>query len=88
MTPKKENLLLKWGTVKGWSNLTEKSVEILERYFSDKPHLSCMQDRPNEDKKKILCDLIDQLDGDIENDWTGDMMNKDDAKKYIMEYGS
>jgi hypothetical protein len=30
-----EHLLLKWGTVKGWDDMSEKSQEILQRYFAD-----------------------------------------------------
>lgn len=34
----------------------------------------------------IICEVIDALDGTIQNDWTGKMMTKDEAKAYIMEY--
>jgi hypothetical protein len=81
-----ENLQLKWGTVKGWNGLSEKSMEILQRFFADGMPLAAMADRPNEQRKTILCELIDQLDGEITNEWTGDIMSKDDAKKYVMEY--
>ena len=41
-----------------------------------------------DDHKRTLCELIDVLDADtVENDWTGEQMSKDDAKKYVMEYG-
>lgn len=35
-----------------------------------------MYDHPDKRRKEILCELIDQLDGDIQNDWTGEMMTK------------
>lgn len=82
-----ENLLLKWGTVKGWDNFTEKSVKIIERFFADGVSMSCAMDKPDADRKAILCELIDQLDGEIQNDWTGKKMTKDEAKKYVLEYG-
>lgn len=81
-----ESLLLKWGTVKGWENFTERSCAILQRYFADGEPLSCMADHPSDARKVILCELIDQLDGEIQNDWSGKMMTKDEAKKYVMEY--
>ena len=81
-----ESLLLKWGTVKGWNSLTEKSQEILRRFFADGMSMSAMADRPDEKRRAILCELIDQLDGEIQNDWSGEMMSKDEAKKYVKEY--
>lgn len=82
-----ESLLLKWGTIKGWESLTDKSVEIINRYFSDGVPMSCATDHPDNARKALLCELIDQLDGTIQNDWTGDSMSKDEAKKYVLEYG-
>lgn len=82
-----EELLLKWGTVKGWDSLSEKSQAILQRYFAEGEPLSCAEDHPDEGRREILCELIDQLDGDIQNDWTGEKMSKEYAKKYVREYG-
>ncbi len=82
-----ETLLLKWGTVKGWDGLTDKSVAIMKRFFADGVGMSAMADHPDDQRKTILCELIDQLDGEIQNDWSGEKMNKDEAKKYVMEYG-
>jgi hypothetical protein len=81
-----ESLELKWGTVKGWSDLSEKSQEILKRFFADGVPMSAMADHPDEARRTILCELIDQLDGEIQNDWSGEMMTKDEAKKYVREY--
>jgi hypothetical protein len=83
-----ESLLLKWGTVKAWDDLSEKSQEIMGRYFADGMELSAMADKPTEERKAILCELIDQFSGEIQNDWSGDVMTKDEAKKYVLEYGS
>jgi len=82
-----ENITLKWGTVKGWGGLTDQSQEIMGRFFGEGVPLSCMTDHPDEDRKSILCELIDQLDGEIYNDWWGKTMDKDEAKKYVLEYG-
>ena len=60
-----EELTLKWGTVKGWDNLSEKSQKILKRFFAAGVPMSAMADRPGEDRQSILCELIDQLDGEI-----------------------
>jgi hypothetical protein len=81
-----EHLLLKWGTIKGWHDLTEKSVEIMRRLFPKGVPFSAMSDRLDPERQTILCELIDQLDGEIKNDWSGEIMSKDEAKKYVMEY--
>lgn len=87
METKKENLLLKWGSIKGWDNLTDKSVEILKRYYVDGMPLSAMADRPDDARREVLCELIDQIDGEIWNDWDGVQMTKEEAKKYVRDYG-
>ena len=86
MSEMAENLLLKWGTIKGWDNFSEKSQEIVRRYFADGMSMSCAMERPDEARKAILCELIDQLDGEIKNDWSGEIMSKDEAKRYVKEY--
>jgi hypothetical protein len=84
--PMAESLLLKWGTIKGWDDFTEKSQEIVGRYFADGMCMSAAADKPDATRKVILCELIDQLDGEIQNDWSGEIMSKEAAKKYVMEY--
>jgi hypothetical protein len=82
-----EHLDLKWGTVKGWSGLSEASQEIMKRFFADGMCMSAMADHPDENRRRILCELIDQLDGVIWNDWDDVEMTKDEAKRYVTEYG-
>ncbi len=82
-----ESLTLKWGSVKGWDDLSEKSQEIMQRYFADGIPMSAMADKPTQDRREILCELIDQFGGEIWNDWDGVKMSKEDAKKYVREYG-
>jgi hypothetical protein len=82
-----ESLTLKWGTIKGWGGFTDKSVKILERFFADGVSMSCAMDHPDADRRLILCELIDQLDCEtIHLDWDGKDVNKDEAKKYVLQY--
>lgn len=83
-----EWLSLKWGTVKGWRDLSKTSMAILQRYFADGMPMSCAMDRPNDERKQILCELIDELDGRIYLDWDGKYVSKVEAKKYVAEYGA
>ena len=82
----KEYLLLKWGTVKGWDNLSESSFELMKEYHKEGVPMSAMMDRPDVERIEVLCKLIDQLDGTIQNDWTGEMMTKEEAKEYLRDY--
>ena len=81
-----EYLLLKWGTVKGWDNLSESSVALMKDYYVENMPVSAMMDRPDVERIEVLCKLIDQLDGTIQNDWSGEMMTKEEAKEYLRDY--
>jgi hypothetical protein len=86
---KMAELRLKWGTLKAWDceNASPKAQELLES-FLEGSSMSCAMDKPDERRKKLLCDLIDEIDGNIHLDWEGKDVTKDEAKKYVMEYGS
>jgi hypothetical protein len=83
-----EHLLLKWGTLKGWGDLrgNQAAVEAWKRYHAEPVSLGVMSQRDTDAQKQALCDLIDAVNGPIENDWSGEIMTKDEAKKYVMEY--
>lgn len=81
-----EHLLLKWGTLKGWNLESEKSKEAAQRYADHGMADGAAMQRDTPEQKQALCDLIDAIDGEIVNDWSGDKMSKDEAKKYVMEY--
>lgn len=83
----KPYLLLKWGTVKGWNDLDEKSVAILQRWADLGRSLSAMGQNDTPEQKEILIELIEQFEGTIQNDWDGKTYTKEQAIKYIKEYG-
>ena len=82
------NLLFKWGTLKGWNGVDGECLELLKQYFKDGVPFSCMADRPDDDRKKILCELIDKFDGTFFNDWDGVDMTREQAKEYVTNYGT
>lgn len=84
-----EYLLLKWGTLKGWSDLSgnQPAVDAFKRYHAEPTAYGAMQQRDSDAQKQALCDLIDAINGPITNDWTGEEMSKNDAKKYVLDYG-
>lgn len=82
-----EYLLLKWGTFKGWKLESDASLAAANRYIeAGKVSASAMMQHDTPEQKQALCDLIDVIDGPITNDWSGEEMTKDEAKKYVLEY--
>ena len=84
-----EHLLLKWGNLKGWEVESEAAQAALKAYWeagenASAPMAMVRLDNP---EKLALCNLIDAIDGEIQNDWTGEMMTKEDAKAYVLGYG-
>jgi hypothetical protein len=84
-----EYLLLKWGNLKGWKIETEASRLAFNAYVESGKNASAAMAMVSLDdpEKQALCDLIDAIDGPITNDWSGEDMTKDEAKKYVLEYG-
>lgn len=83
-----DSLLLKWGTLKGWDLESASAIEALNRLGELGPRsMSVAMQRDDDAQKAALCELIDAIDGTIQNDWSGEFMTKDEAKAYVLEYG-
>ena len=83
-------ILLKWGTVKGWSfssDKSKKSLEILQRYHDLGSSISRMMQHDTDEQKEILYELIRQHVGTIYNDWSGERYTIEQAIEYIKNYG-
>jgi hypothetical protein len=82
-----EYLSLKWGTLKGWNvGENEAAFSAIEKYHQEPTCFGAMQQRDTPSQKQAICELIDAIRGPITNDWTGEEMSKDEAKKYVLEY--
>lgn len=82
-----EHLLLKWGTLKGWDVTgNEQAMTALQRYHDEPTAMGAAQQHDTVTQKQALCDLIEAVNGPVQNDWTGEIMSKEDAKKYVLEY--
>ena len=81
-------LVLKWGTLKGWNfKNSPKAFKALEEYQSLGFSFSAMAQKDTQRQKELICIMIDEVKGPIENDWEGTTYaNKEDAKKYVLEY--
>lgn len=81
-----ETLYLKWGTLKGWDNATERTQNLLNRYHQLGYSVSAMLQHDTPEQVEILCQIVDGIDGVIVNDWSGEEMSRDDAKAYLRKY--
>jgi hypothetical protein len=81
------NLLLKWGSIKGWDGATDKAMDLLDKWEQIGVSASAAMQEDTPEQKDIICKVIDLVDGEIKNDWSGDILSKDQAKNYILEYG-
>jgi len=86
---KNENYLtLKWGTLKAWNfEGSEPATKLLKRYGEIGASFSAMAQRDTPEQKEIICKLIDLVPDKVYLDWDDKYVSKDEAKKYVMEYG-
>ena len=83
-----QHLLLKWGTLKGWNiEGNDAALEALRRYHAEPVAMGVMSQHDTDGQKQALCDLIDAIDGQIQNDWSGEILTRDEAKAYVRDYG-
>ena len=87
MTDNKDYLILKWGSPKDWNLTSDKSKELLKKYFELGVSMSAMAQRNTPEQKDLICQMIDECGAEtIYLDWDGEYVSKDAAKKYVMEY--
>ncbi len=79
-----EYLLLKFGAVKQWNLMKKENVNLIKKYCELGVSMGALSQNDTPEQKKILCEIIDGLDGRIQSDWTGKLMTKEEAKNYIM----
>lgn len=84
----KDYLLLKWGTLKGWNfENSPESFEALKEYDLIGASLNAADQEDTPRQKELICVMIDKVNGEVQNDWTGEIYeNREDAKKYVMDY--
>lgn len=83
----KDYLLLKWGSLKDWSGVKNpKAKSLIKKWLKLGVNMSliCHQDTPKQ--KEIICQIIDNCNGTIQEDWGGKYLTKEQAKKYVMSY--
>ena len=81
-------ITLKWGTLKSWNVKSAEGKALLEKYGELGYSMSVMGQHDTPEQKEIICKLIDLMPGEIYLDWADEYVSKEDAKKYVMEYGT
>jgi len=84
----RDELTLKWGTLKGWHFHSDRALELLREYAEIGSSMSAMLQHDTPRQKEIICELIDE--GNFETvylDWDGKDVSKAEAKAYVMDYG-
>ena len=86
---REDHLSLKWGTLKAWNLNSEKGKELLKRYFELGSSPGAMTQNDTPEQKDLICQMIDECNAPtIYLDWDGIDVSKDEAKRYVMEYGN
>lgn len=83
------NILLKWGTLKGWDGFQVDTPmhEVLKKYHEvGDVSFGVATQRDNDAQQQALLELIDICDGKITNDWTGEELTKEEAREYVLGY--
>jgi hypothetical protein len=81
------SLTLKWGTVKGWDLETEEAKAALQKWAQGGVSMSAMAQRDSPEQRQALLDAIDFMD-EIWLDWEGKKVSREEAKDYVLNYGS
>lgn len=85
-----EYVALKWGSLKSWDFPdNDKAKDLLKRWYEIGVSMSAMTHHDTPEQKQIICELIDIGDFDtVYLDWDDKEVSKEEAKKYVMEYGN
>ncbi len=79
-----DRLHLKFGMAKEVALDDPKCIEIYRRYRALRTGVGLLNGDDTPEAKLLLCELIDALGGRIVNEWTGETMTKEAAKRYVM----
>lgn len=81
-----DHLWLKWGTLKSWKLTSARGKQLLEQYFALGSAPGAMQQHDTPEQKELICKMIDEVDGTLGSDWSGELFTKTQAKDYVRGY--
>ena len=78
-------ILFKWGSLKGFSLNSDKGKSLSREYASLGRSVSAMCQKDTERQRELINLMIDECDGTLQSDWSGEYFTKKQAKEYIAE---
>ncbi len=79
---------LKWGTLKACNLHSEKGQSLLRRYFDLGTSAGAITANDDQEQKELICQMIDECNAPtIYLAWEGIDVPKDEAKRYVTDYG-
>ena len=82
-----DHIVLKWGTLKEWKLTSKKGKELLREYIEIGASLSAMAQKDTPRQMELICEMIDECPGDVLLAWEEKYVGKEEAKRYVIEYG-
>lgn len=84
-----DHITLKWGTLKAWHLHSKKGQELLRKYVELGSSFSAAMQKDTPEQKELIFQMIDECNAPtIYLDWDGVDVSKEEAKRYILEYGT
>jgi len=77
-------ITLKWGTLKSWQLTSNRGRELIKRYYELGTCMSAALQHDTPEQKRIICEIIDIVPGDIYLAWDDKYVSKGEAKQYVM----
>jgi hypothetical protein len=75
--------------LKAWNLTSPKGQELLRKYHSLGSAAGAMQQHDTPEQKDLICQMIDECTAaEIFLDWDGKYVSKEEAKTYVMGYGT
>ena len=80
-----DNILLKFGTLKGWQFTSKKGQDLMKEYASLGMSMGTLSQKDTQEQKELICKMIDECNGSIQSDWSGKYLTKKEAKEMIKD---
>lgn len=81
-------LLVKWGGWKSWNSENKEIQELFKKHDALGLNVSAMLQHESPEQTEIMCQIVDLIDGVIQNDWDGEYYTKERAKEYLRGYSA
>lgn len=82
-------ITLKWGTIKSCKMTNPALKPLIDEYNNEGGmSMSAMTQNDTPRQKEIICEMIEIIGKPVYNEWSGEQMSIEEAKRYVMGYGN